>query len=366
MKGYFDYSLGNIFLPSDAESRSISAENPKGEKGKGAMSEPGDYHPARDLGKGWKAAPCIVSLDAESVTTLAEIEGPGLITHIWTTCDEMSYRDCILRFYYDGEKIPSIEVPYGDFFCNGWGVRTNILSMPVNVNPSGGFNSYWPIPFKASIKITVENQRKGAIQFFFYQIDYLLQDIPEDSLYLHAQWRRENPLPYGEEYTIVDDIKGRGRFSGVYIAWGQNNNRWWGEGEVKFYIDGDKAYPTYCGTGTEDYFGGAWCFNNEKKDGYETYSAPYLGYPQLIMPDGKDIANMRHGLYRWHIVDPIFFKNDFKATIQALGWRGPDGSDRFNRYLQLQDDIASTAFWYQTEPHNRFPEFPDRDYREVN
>lgn len=357
------FNLSNIFTLSKAESRTISAENPKGEKGKGATAIPDKNSAARDLGQGWKVSPCININPGETVT-LADIKGPGMITHIWTTCAQTAYRDCILRFYWDDEKEPSVEVPYGDLFCNGWGVRTTVLSIPINVNPSGGFNSYWPMPFKKSARITVENQRPEAIGGFFYQIDYLLTEVPDDCMYFHAQWRRENPVQYKKEYTIVEGVKGQGRFAGVYLAWGQNNNGWWGEGEVKYYIDGDTDHPTYCGTGTEDFFGGAWGFFNKENNNYETYSAPYLGYPQIIKPDGFMSANTRHGLYRWHIMDPVFFESDFKATIQALGWRN-NVNGVPGRFLALQDDIASTAFWYQTEPHNKFPELPDRDYREV-
>jgi hypothetical protein len=353
-----NFNLSNMFKQSNAVTRSISAENPQGEKGKGAMANPDEKSPARDLGQGWKVRPCI-NLKAGETKTLAEIDEPGMITHIWITCAPKSYRDCILRFYWDNESSPSVEVPLGDFFCNGWGVRANVLSLPINVNPSGGFNSYWPMPFGKSAKITVENQRPEDIEGFFYQFDYILDKIPEDTMYFHAQWRRENPLQYKKEYTIVNNIKGRGRFAGVYIAWGQNNNNWWGEGEVKYYMDGDTENPTYCGTGTEDFFGGAWGFFNKDENGYETFSAPYLGYHQLIKPDGFTGANMRHGLYRWHIADPVFFKSDFNATIQALGWRSEQ------RFLPLQDDLASTAYWYQSEPHNKFPKIPGRDVREV-
>ncbi len=357
------YHLSNLHVPSRAVSRSISAENPRGEKGRGAMAMPGPQDAGRDLGQGWKIAPAI-TLGAGETVVLADIDGPGLITHIWTTAFPAAIRDCILRFYWDGEETPSVEVPYGDFFCNGWPVRANVLSEPINVNPNGGFNSYWPMPFRRHARITVENQRPEALFGFFYQVDYLLDDIAEDSLYFHAQWRRENPVQYAREYTIVDGIRGKGRFAGLYMAWGQNSNGWWGEGEVKFYLDGDTEFPTYCGTGTEDYFGGAWCFGNSRGDGYETYSAPYLGYHQIIRPDGHNGANMRHGLYRWHILDPIFFEHDFRATVQALGWRNFGGGIP-NRFLALQDDLASTAVWYQQEPHAPFPVLPGRDDREV-
>lgn len=355
------FDLSTIYMPSNALFRSISAENPTGEKGKGGMALPDPDGYARHLGQGWKASP-FLTLKAGETATIADIAGPGMITHIWTTCGAAAYRDCIIRFYWDGESEPSVEVPYGDFFCNGWGVRANVVSIPVNVNPTGGFNCYWPMPFRQSCTITIENQRAADVRLF-YQVDYLLTDVPEDSMYFHAQWRRANPLPLGEEYTIVDGVKGRGRYAGVYLAWGQNNNLWWGEGEVKFYWDGDGDFPTYCGTGLEDYFGGAWGFANNDQTARDTYSAPYLGYHQLIKPDGYKVANTRHGLYRWHIVDPVLFQHEFKATVQALGWRGNTGESA--EYKQLQDDIASTAFWYQQEPHAPFPTLPDCRFREV-
>ncbi len=167
-------------------------------------------------------------------------------------------------------------------------------------------------------------------------------------------------LPYKQDYTIVDGIKGKGHFVGASMAWGVNNNGWWGEGEIKFYMDGDREFPTINGTGTEDYFGGSYNFENKEKKQYEEYTTPYLGLAQVIRPDGLYQAQQRFGLYRWHIPDPVRFDNDLRITIQALGWRN-------NRtYLPLMDDIASVAFWYQIEPHAAFPKLPGKDQLEVN
>lgn len=341
--------LGSIFKLSDAETRSISAENKTGDPGKGGMATDGAWaNAARELGQTWKVSPCI-HVPAHSTITLAEIKGPGMIQHIWITVDPKAYRDIVLRMYWDDETNPSVETPLGDFFANGHQMRCTIQSLPIAVNPTGGFNSYWPMPFHKSAKITIENQRPEEIKSFFYQIDYTLSDIPDTAAYFHAQWRRTNPLPYKTDYTILDQVQGKGHYVGTYMAWTQNNNGWWGEGEIKFFMDGDKEFPTICGTGTEDYFGGAWCF-------HDTFSGPYLGYPLWHKKEGELI---RHGLYRWHIQDPIRFKQDVRVTMQALGWRSE------HRYLPLQDDIASVAYWYQTEPHHPFPLLPDRDYREV-
>jgi hypothetical protein len=141
-----------------------------------------------------------------------------------------------------------------------------------------------------------------------------------------------------------------------------NNNGWWGEGEIKFYMDGDEQFPTICGTGTEDYFGGAWNFEHPRGE-YGVFSTPFLGLPQVIRPDGLYQSQQRFGLYRFHVMDPIRFEEDLRVTIQALGWRS--AMDGQGRYLPLQDDISSVGYWYQAEPHAPFPELGDRNTLEV-
>ena len=144
-------------------------------------------------------------------------------------------------------------------------------------------------------------------------------------------------------------MKGQGHYVGTYMAWGVNNNGWWGEGEIKFYLDGDKEFPTICGTGTEDYFCGSYNFENQETHQYQEFTTPYAGLPQVIRPDGVYQSQTRFGLYRWHITDPGALQQDMRVTIQALGWRSG------RRYLPLQDDIASVAFWYQTLPDRALP-----------
>lgn len=338
--------LDSLPLLSTAKTRSISAENPNGAVSGGAKETPNDIQAAADLGKGWKVRPCII-LPKNSTTTLAEIEGPGIIRHIWITVDAKAYRDCIIRFYWDGESEPSIESPLGDFFANGHGLRYNVNSLMVAVNPSGGFNCYWPMPFRKSCKVTVENQRFEEVRGFFYQITYDLCEVPADAAYFHAQWRQSLTKREHPEHVLLADVKGQGHYVGTFIAWTQMSDGWWGEGEIKFFIDGDKEYPTICGTGTEDYFGGAWCFG-------ETYSTAFLGYP-LWRKEPNQVP--KHGLYRWHVLDPIRFQKDLKITIQALGW-WPN-----SRYEPLTDDISSTAYWYQTEPHVKFTVLPKVELR---
>ena len=351
--------LGNLSELSDAETRSVSAENFNGEKGKGGMAETGS-DAARELGRGWKVSPCI-SIKGNQTVTLADVTGPGAIQHIWITTHPDNWRRLVLRIYWDEESTPSVEVPLGDFFCNGWNVRANVSSLPIAVNPAGGFNSYWEMPFRKHARVTVENVAPDKIDGFFYQITYTLTEIPETAAYFHAQWRRANPVQ-GALHTILDGVKGMGQYVGTYLAVGVVNNGWWGEGEIKFFMDGDGEFPTICGTGTEDYFGGAWDW--EQPIGkYCTYSTAYLGLPQVIIPDGLYSSQTRFGAYRWHVMDPIRFRQDLRITIQDLGWRSATNGK--GRYLPRQDDIASTAFWYQVEPHAPFPTLPDMNGLEV-
>jgi hypothetical protein len=358
--------LGNLSRLSNAKTRSLSAENPTGEKGQGAMATEGlGKEAARDLGQGWKIAPAI-KIAAGEERELANLAGPGAIQQIWVT-PTGPWRMQILRIYWDDQTVPSVECPIGDFFACGWNRYAQISSLAVCVNPGSAFNCYWEMPFRKRCRITYTNLDDKEM-VLFYQINYTLTEVPEDAAYFHAQFRRTNPLPYKTDYTIVDGIRGKGHFVGTYMAWGVNNNGWWGEGEIKFFMDGDTRWPTICGTGTEDYFCGSYCFivnkgagnvREGKDDQYQEYTTPYAGMPQVIRPDGAYDANTRFGLYRWHIMDPVRFERDLRVTIQALGWRS------HGRYLPMQDDIASVAYWYQTLPTAPFPRLPDKDYLEV-
>jgi len=350
-------SLGNLSRLSRAKTRSISPENFTGEKGKGGMAIEGTgANASRDLGQGWKVSPSI-RIASKQTFTLAEIQGSGAIQHIWMT-PTGKWRYSILRMYWDGETQPSVEAPVGDFFASGWGKFAPLSSQAVTVNPGSAFNSYWEMPFRKSCRITMENIDAEPMTLY-YQIDYTLTEVAEDSAYFHAQFRRTNPLPYKQDYVILDGVKGWGQYVGTYMAWGVNNSGWWGEGEIKFFLDDDGQFPTICGTGTEDYFCGSYNFENQETHRYQEFTTPYAGLHQVLRPDGLYESQQRFGLYRWHIMDPIRFDKNLKVTIQALGWR----ADR--RYLPLQDDIASVAFWYQTEPHVAFPKLPEKDFLEV-
>lgn len=350
-------NLRDLSLLDHAQSRSISPENFTGKKGNGGMATTGTGEScARDLGQGWKISPS-VKIEAGQTFEIADISGPGAIEQIWMT-PTGNWRFSILRIYWDDQEHPSVECPAGDFFACGWGRFAPVSSLAVCVNPGSAFNCYWPMPFKKRCRITMENL-DDADMVLYYQINYSLGDQPENAAYFHAQFRRVNPLPYKDVYTILDGVQGNGRYVGTYMAWGVNNAGWWGEGEIKFYLDGDREFPTICGTGTEDYFCGSYNFENKETRRYEEFTTPYAGMPQVLRPDGLYQSQTRFGLYRWHITDPVRFQKDLRITIQALGWRSG------GRYLPLQDDISSVAFWYQTLPGKEFPELPKRDNLEI-
>ncbi|HLL42911.1 MAG TPA: glycoside hydrolase family 172 protein [Segetibacter sp.] len=360
-----DMSMSNLSRLSDAKTRSISPENFTGDKGKGGMADPkqdsgkrnvANAAPAsQDLGQGWKVNPFIEIVGGETIT-IAEIDGPGAIQHIWMT-PTGNWRFSIIRFYWDNETTPSIEVPVGDFFGMAFNEYAPLNSLAVTVNPGSAFNCYWKMPFRKKARITMQNISKDAMRLY-YQIDYALADVGNDEAYLHAQFRSSNPTK-GSIHTLIDGIKGKGQYVGTYVAWSVNNNAWWGEGEIKFYMDGDSKFPTINGTGTEDYFCGSYNFENKKTKQYQEFSTPYAGLHQVIRPDGLYLSQQSFGMYRWHILDPIRFNNDLRITIQDLGWRH-DG-----RYLAQKSDISSVVFWYQREPHALFPKMPSKDDLEI-
>ena len=333
---------------SHARTRSVCAENPTGAKGKGGMAvpDPKEVDPpasgraADELGQGWKVRP-FLRVNKGQTATLMDVEGPGVIQHIWMV--EGLSRAHVLRFFWDGEETPSIEVPAPDFFAVGHGKFAPVHSLAVVVNPQNALNCYWPMPFRKHAKVTLTNESPTEdLQLLAYQITYAETEVSAGAGSFHAQYRRartdrQNP------YVIVDGIHGHGRYVGTFLAWTERAKGWFGEGEIKFYMDGDRDFPTICGTGTEDYFCGSYGFASP-------YSGPYTG---TTLPARDDATPPSFwSLYRWHIMDPINFEHDLRVTIQALGW------NTHGTYEKLSDDIASVAFWYQAEPHVPFPKLP--------
>ena len=323
-------------------SRSISAENVRGAPGQGGRATTGTgAHAASDLGVGWKVSPSI-GIAAGEEKVLAEIDGSGALEHFWISIKPEWWRSMILRFWWDGAETPAVEVPLGDFFCLGWENYAPVNSHYVVVAPYCGMNVYWPMPFRKSARVTLQNiAARDAV--VYYYLDYGLGDVPQDTAYFHAFWNRSNPVDETHLHTVLPRLEDQGSFVGAYMAFGCNGTGWWGEGEFKFFIDDDTDFPTICGTGTEDYFGGAWDFE-VPGEGYMTYASPFLGMPQALKPDGLYQSQSRFGMYRWHHYDPVRFARSLSVTVQDLGWR-PD-----MRYRLRRDDIASMAVWYGRMP----------------
>ncbi|MEU6611942.1 glycoside hydrolase family 172 protein [Streptomyces shenzhenensis] len=338
-------------------SRSVTAENPTGAQAAGGTA-------VSPLGPGRKGRPC-VPLAPEETLTLADIQGPGVITHIWLTVPDGTeagpfvLRDLVLRAYWDDNPHPAVEVPLGDFFCNGFATRADIVSLPIAVLPTGGMNSYFPMPFRNRARLTLTSEHPGPIEAVFFQIDYL-QYLPADddhlltaAPYFHAQWRRTPVTTPGQDHVILDGVRGRGAYVGTHIGVAALERFWWGEGEVKFFLDGDTDNPTICGTGLEDYAGGAWAFQDVLAPGAEhkvaVYNSPYQGHPQYLTADPTGWSPYatpsvpQHGLYRWHVQDPIYFDHEFKVTVQQIGHDG-------RRLFERSDDVSSVAYWYQDTP----------------
>lgn len=349
--------LNKLTTKKEIRTFSVSPENLTGEKGKGGMATEGSASSAaRELGQGWKVNPYLVSHPGET-KILADIKGQGAIKHIWITDSAKAGRLLILRIYFDGCQNPAVEAPLSDFFCNADYREYRLLSsLAMCVNPKRGLNCYFEMSYFKSFRIEIENI--GAdICSIYYQIDCEEKELTPDTLYFHAQFRRVNPLPYKEPYVILDNIKGNGHYVGTYMHWGVKNNGWWGEGEIKFFIDGDREFPTICGTGTEDYFCGAYNFDVNGE--YTEFTTPYSGMYKVCHTDGIYNSQRYFNMYRWHITDPVYFKEDLKVTIQALGWRSE------GRYLPLQDDISSVAYWYSDTLDDVYPVFPSKNDLEI-
>lgn len=352
--------------PEGVRSRSINAENPTGAVGSGGQT-------SSALGPGRKGTACL-PLPSGDTLTLADIEGPGTIRHIWMTLPDRTeagpfvLRDLVLRIQWDDAPEPSVEVPVGDFFCNGFATRALVTSEPIVVAPTGGMNAYFPMPFRRRARVSLHSDHPGDVPAVFFQIDYTVGDeIADDAGYFHAQWRRSNAsTALGEDHIILDGVRGGGTYVGTYIALTSLHRYWWGEGEVKFFLDGDQEHPTLCSTGLEDYAGGAWAFQDALRSVPEPkiipFSAPYCGYPfhshhdtTQASPFSTEALPM-HGLYRWHLPDPIFFTQDLRITLQQIGaWDGG--------LFERQDDLCTTAYWYQHGGSVSLPELPDAPSR---
>ncbi len=335
---------GDLPVLTDGVSRSISWENRTGAPGAGGKA-----------GGGRKGSPAVRDIAEGATVTLMDIDGCGVIRHIWMTVssrEPKALRNLILRMYWDGEKIPSVEVPLGDFFGLAHGHAVELSSAWTTMPRARGFNCFFPMPFSKHAKVTIQNDTGKKLGAIYFQIDYeLMPSFAQNVGRFHAQFRRQNPTTTLEDFVIVDNVSGPGMYVGTVIGIRPLEGNWWGEGEIKFYMDGDTEFPTICGTGTEDYLCTGY--------GMGLYQTPYHGCPLYHYHNSAEYPHGLIGMYRWHVLDPIRYRRSLKVTIQQIGWKGKGLCER-------ADDWCSVAYWYQQEPHNPFPELPDRAARSAD
>ncbi|MGH9944221.1 MAG: glycoside hydrolase family 172 protein [Pyrinomonadaceae bacterium] len=346
-------------IPDGVETRWASPENPKGEKGRGAQAVGGR-----------KGAPTI-AIKAGASAVLAEAQNTsGVVRRLWMTIPDRGprmLRGLRIDMYWDGAANPAVSAPLGDFFGVGLGQMATFESALFS-NPEGrSFNSVVPMPFKTGMKIVMTNESGRDLPELFYDVNYTLGDKhAANLLYFHAHWRRENPTTIQRDYEILPRVEGRGRYLGtnigVIVDQDTYFNTWWGEGEVKIYLDGDTQFPTIAGTGTEDYIGTAW--------GQGRFAHLYQGSPVA------DEQTKRWCFYRYHIVDPVYFRRDVRVTMQQIGYlidHSRGGIVRTGRKLyragpglvemdtatdgkfERADDWSSTAYFYLDKPENALP-----------
>jgi len=329
-----DLAAQPYLLDTGLTSRSISFENPTGAPGEGGKA-------ASNLGPGRKGAPSRQIKPGETVG-LCDIQGPGTIRHIWMTTrrEPDLQRSLVIRVWWDDQEHPSIECPVGDLFGTSHGKIMPYHSAVHSVGSTGGRNLWLPMPFVKRAKITFTNEGQKPIPLY-YQIDYTIGDChPADVGRLHVLFRRENPTKLKKDFELLPKRTGKGRFIGSLI--GIRNlhpDRWWGEGEVKVYIDGDKEFPTICGTGSEDYVGLAWGIQQ----------TPFL-YNGCSLNQNNFIT-----MYRWHLPDPIAWRKECRITIQQIAWK--------NGLAETEDDWSCATFWYEPTPSAALPAMPNLEVR---
>jgi len=297
---------------------------------------------------------------------MADLEGPGVITHLWLTFlaephfwvtdGAANGQEMLLRIYWDGREKPDVEVPVGDFFANCFGRRMEVISVPVVVEDADSYNCFWRMPFRKSARIEIINQSKKPIRKLYNNVDWIKKEsLPEDTMYFCAQYRQEYPVKNGEDYLVLD-AEGKGYYVGTVLAVRTRSPSWFGEGDEKIYIDGETK-PSIRGTGTEDYFLSAW--------GLKMNSTPYFGVPYLNQEDR--IVGQMTCSYRWHIHDPLVFSKGIKVTFETFGWMSPDENKERapHSWNEREDDYSSVAYWYQMGPTKKFTEVPPADQRKL-
>lgn len=365
-------------MPVNPQSRLSSFENPNGVKGSGGKTNKTAKGNAFEF------------TEPGETKNLLDIKGEGTIQRIWLTIDHspLKLRSLRLQFFWDGSSKAAVDVPLGDFFVYNLGKQVAFESALFSSGEGRSYNCYIPMPFKKAAKILLINEGKERVKLY-YDIDFLLHKLPSNALYFHAYWNRQHSGQLGDDYVLLPRVEGKGRFLGISVGLNTDTSyskSWWGEGEVKMYLDGDSKYPTINGTGAEDYIGSAW--------GLGTFVNQY---------QGCTIANDSTGqfcFYRWHIPDAIYFNKDIKVAIQQIGgWMKADmkklyqrganfkavtvDGPRFVRLLDMDkpplltepdfpegwvnfyriDDYSSVSYFYLDKPASSLPALPSLDVR---
>ena len=348
-------------MPQGVKTRWASAENPKGIKGEGGIAN------------GGRKGSASLKLKAGESKILAEAyQTSGMVHRIWITINERTpemLRGIKLKMYWDAAATPAVNVPIGDFFNQGLGKMSTFENHFFSSPEGRSFNCYVPMPFRKSMKIEVTNETESDLDMFFYDIDYTIGDpIDKNVLYFHAFFNQQNPTILKNDYEILPQMEGKGRFLGTNISVKVNETEyarvWWGEGEVKIYLDGDDEYPTLCGTGTEDYIGTGW--------GQGQYDNQYQG---CTIADGTDFE---YAFYRYHVPDPVYFYEDIKVTIQQIGYANGEGIKKLANlkgtiykagevmepvdfeeemsylFFERRDNYSSCAYFYLNRPGAAF------------
>jgi hypothetical protein len=337
-------SGGQLYdLGTGLESRSISFENPAGEPGQGGQT-------ASQLGIGRKGFPA-KGIEPGETVVLCDITGPGTIRHIWITGGIKDHtkalRSMVVRAYWENQEHPSVECPLGDFMGNAHAKVNSYQSAVHSTGINAALNIWLPMPFNQKAKMTLTNEGDENVTLF-YQIDYTIGDRhPEKLGRLHVCFRRQNPTTLKEDFEILPRRKGEGRFIGTVLGIRTISGNWWGEGEIKIYMDGDIEFPTICGTGSEDYV----CLS------YGMQQTPLLYHGCSWNQEGFI------SMYRWHLPDPIYWKEECRITIQQIGWSRESQEKTGSALYERQDDWSSATFWYEPVPSTQLPAFPDLDSR---
>ncbi|MBX3111536.1 MAG: DUF2961 domain-containing protein [Fimbriimonadaceae bacterium] len=335
--------LGGLAQRIDGRSRRVSSTNRVGPDGKrNPFGKPVGDLLERSNADNYRVPP-------GATHVVMDEKGPGIITHMWFTFlgpgpqdwapqGSADHQDMLLRIYYDGEPRPAVEAPLGDFFANAFGKRSEVKSLPVVVEDADSYNCFWRMPFRKSCRIEVVNQGTKNINLLYYNIDWIeKKSLPADTPYFYAQYRQEYPVEHGKDYTVLETT-GKGHYVGTVLSVRTRSPSWFGEGDEKIYIDGEKDASIW-GTGTEDYFLSAW--------GLQTTSTPYFGVPYF---DHWGIVGGHTSAYRWHINDPVVFEKGIKVTFEHFGWISPDENkdNKSMSWNEREDDYSSVAYWYQT------------------